>query len=474
MLPNLILIIIYILNIQTIFSQIVIPFETFKQNITPSDYPSTFMYSSFTNKIQTKIKIGTPYQEIFLRIKTLRIPTSINSIKMGTHNIIRFNQTNSSSYIPLHEKPYYYGELDFTNAIKSKEIIYFNNNLILKNFSFLLGIEDFNNHRESGVLGLGLQLPDSDHRVKDVSFIKQIKEKNLIKNYTFFIEYDKDNLNETSIGKIILGKFPHEYNKDKYNKKFFREFYAEIVLDSLGFKIKEAFYGKNKTFINMDFKALLAVEDNFIRGTKIFKTILLEKFFDKNIERRLCYESRFTYLDNNKYDFFYCEKKINLSYFENMEFIVDNFGISEEGDESYNNTNLVIELNYEDLFTEFDNKYYFMMYFPVKNYETDFFKFGKVLFQKYLLNFNLETKKIGFYLNEKKEEKKENIDDNGNEINKEKESNFIAWILVGILVLIVLGLIGFIFYINPCKKRTKRANELIDDNYTYDEGINQN
>ena len=459
-------------NIKSIFSQIIIPFNTFKENITPSYYPSTFMYSSFNNKIQTQIKIGTPYQEINLLIKTLRIPLSINSIRMGTYHIIRFNESNSSSFIPLHERPYYYGELDFTNAIKSKELIYFNKNLILNNFSFLLGIEDFYNHRESGVLGL--QLPDSDQRVKDISFIKQLKEKNLIKNYTFFIQYEKenenDNINDMSNGKIILGMFPHVYNKDKYNKKNFREFYAEIVGGSLGFKIKEAFYGKNNTSINRDFKAQLAVEDNYIRGTKIFKNILMEKFFNKNIDRRICFEARFTHIDNSLYEFFYCEKKLNLSEFENIKFIVDNFGISEEGNESYNTTNLIIELDYKDLFTEFDNKYYFLMYFPDNNYESTYFKFGKIIFQKYLLNFNLETKKIGFYLNEKKGEK----NDNDIEINKEKEGSLIAWILVGFLVLIVLVLIGFIIFINPCKKRTKRANELIDDNYTYEESVNTN
>ena len=336
----------------------------------------------------------------------------------------------------------------------------------------MLGIEDFYNHRESGVLGL--QLPDSDQRVKDISFIKQLKEKNLIKNYTFFIQYEKenenDNINDMSNGKIILGMFPHVYNKDKYNKKNFREFYAEIVGGSLGFKIKEAFYGKNNTSINRDFKAQLAVEDNYIRGTKIFKNILMEKFFNKNIDRRICFEARFTHIDNSLYEFFYCEKKLNLSEFENIKFIVDNFGISEEGNDSYNNTNLIIELNYKDLFTEFDNKYYFLMYFPDNNYESTYFKFGKIIFQKYLLNFNLETKKIGFYLNEKKGEK----NDNDIEINKEKEGSLIAWILVGFLVLIVLVLIGFIIFINPCKKRTKRANELIDDNYTYEESVNTN
>ena len=311
-------------------------------------------------------------------------------------------------------------------------------------------------------------MPDSDQRVKDVTFIKQLKERDLINNYTFFIEYEKDSFNESNKGNLILGMFPHEYNRDKYDIKKFKEFYAEIVGSTMGFKINQALYGNNDT-IDEDFKVQLAVEDNFIRGNKIFKEFLLDNFFNKYITKRICFESKFSYLDVTNSQFFYCKKKVNLSQFQNIKLIVDNFGINENDNDSNNNTNLIIELNYEDLFTEFDNKYYFLMYFPDNNYESTYFKLGKVLFQKYLINFNLETKKIGFYYNEKEGKK----DDNNDGYNEEKKENIAPWILVGILVFIVMILIGFIIYINPCKKRTKRANELIDDNYTYEEGINQ-
>ena len=461
--------IILFFKLNLIYSQIIIPFTTIKENITSSDYVSTFMYSSFNNKIITKIKIGNPSQEIPLRIKTLRVPLSINSIRMGTYKTILFNESNSSSYIPLHEKPYYYGELDFTNAIKSKEEINFGNNLILKNISFLLGIENNKGLRESGVLGLNL--PDSDHRVKDVTFIKQLKERDLINNYTFFIEYEKDSFNESNKGNLILGIFPHEYNKDKYDINKFKEFYAEIVGSTMGFKINQALYGNNNETIDEDFKVQLAVEDNFIRGNKIFKEFFLNNFFNKYITKRICFESKFSYLDETNSQFFYCEKKVNLSQFQNIKLIVDNFGINENDNDGNNNTNLIIELNYEDLFTEFDNKYYFLMYFPDNDYESTYFKLGKVLFQKYLINFNLETKKIGFYFSDKEGKEDNNNDNDG--YNEEKKENIIPWILVGILIFIVMILIGFIIYINPCKKRTKRANELIDDNYTYEEGINQ-
>ena len=464
--------IIFCFQLNILFSKIIIPFTTIKENITPSDYASTFMYYSFCSKIETKIKIGTPSQEIALRIKTLSIPILINSIQMGTYKIIRFNESDSSSYVALHNNPYSYGQPDFTKAVKSKELINFTNNLTLYNFSFLLGTDDYYNHRESGVLGLCLA--DLDHRVNDVGFIKQLKERDLIQNYSFFIEYNKSSLNEMISGNIIIGSFPHEYNPNKYKKENFKEFYAEMVRGSLGLKIKEAFYGN--TSINEDFKALLAIEDNFIRGTKIFKNKLIETFFGKYINNRKCTESKFSYLDNNNCEFFYCEKNINLSQFENITLIVDNFGINENDDDNLNNTHLIIELNYKELFTEFDNKYYFLMYFPDNDYESTYFKFGKIFFQKYLVNFNLETKKIGFYINNENEEEKNNEDNNkGNKEKKEEnDEKILPWVLVGILVVVVFILIWFIIYINPCRKRTKRANELIDDNYTYEEGINQN
>ena len=470
-------IIIIVLNFNSIFSYISIPFTTIKENITPSFYVSTFMTSSFYSKVETKIKIGTPSQELSLRIKTLSIQLSINSIQMGTYKITRFNESNSSTFINLEPNSYShnYGQPDFTFAMKSKDVINLENKLSLDNFTFLLGIEDYNINRESGVFGL--RIADLDHRVNDVSFIKQLKERNLIKNYTFFIQYEKDEFNQTNSGKIIIGTFPHEYDPKKYNQKYFREFYAEIVGSSMGFKIKKAFYGD--IFINEDFKAQLAIEDYFIRGTEKFKKILLEKFFQKNIDSGLCSFSSFDYMQDKQLGFFYCKTDLNLSEFKNIIFTVDNFGMSDEDKENFdlNNTHLIIELNYKDLFAEFDNKYYFLMYFPKRNYETDYFKFGKIIFQKYILNYNLETKKFGFYINEEKEDKNNNNKEKPNDENKnsdKKEENFVSWILVGILGFAVLVLIGYLIYINPCKKRSKRANELMDDNYTYEEGINQN
>ena len=168
---SLFVILLFILNLNSYLLKVVIPFITNKGNITSSTSPSTFMYFYFPNKIETLINVGTPYQKIVLRIKTLRIPLSINSVQMGTYEITRFNESKSSSFIPLSERPAYYGENDFNQAIKSKETLTFNNNnLILKNFTFLLGTDDRVYYKEAGVLGLNID--EFDWRVRDVGFIK--------------------------------------------------------------------------------------------------------------------------------------------------------------------------------------------------------------------------------------------------------------------------------------------------------------
>ena len=443
--------IIFLLKINLILSNIIIPFTTIKENIT-SDTPSTFMYFYFQNKIETLIKIGTPSQDIPLRIKTLRYPISINSVEMGTYKIIRFNQTESSSYISISERPSYFGEHDFTNALKSKDIIQFNNHsLILDNFTFLLGVVDMGYHKESGVLGL--KLPEFDWRILDVCFIKQIKERELIEKYMFFIKYNENDDN----GEVIFGSFPHEVYPNKYDVKKYDEFYATIVSNSLGFLISEALYGED--IIDTEFKVELAVEENLIRGTEAFKSFLKEKFFQKYIDRKICQSSVFSYLDNEKNEFFYCSKKLNLTDFKNIILPITD-------------SKITIVLDYKDLFIEYNDNYYFIIYFPTTTYSNTYFRLGKILFKKFTLSFNYENKKIGYYIkdeNENNDNKNiETTDDN----NKKTYYYLIPWIIVIVLIIIIALLSFYILYYKPWKNRSKRANELQDDNYSY-EGINE-
>ena len=447
------------IHIHLFLSTIIIPFNTISDNITAAE-PSTFMYFFFPNKIEVLIKIGTPSQEIALRIKTLRSPISINSVQMGNINIIRFNESNSSSFISISDKPQYFGENDFALALEAKEIITLNNNnndLILNNLKFLLGIKDNQYYKEGGVLGLNIA--EFDLRIKEVGFIKQLKERNFIKNYNFFIDYNQDNVN----GNLIIDGLPHSIYPEKFDKNRYVEFYAEIISNSLGLKANEAYFGN--VLIDCEFQMQLAVEQNFIRGSPAFKTVLMENFFKEKINRKICEKSIFGYLDSENKEFIYCSKELNLSEFNNISFTIAN-------------SDLKIELTYKDLFYEYKDKYYFMIYFPSQTYSY-YFILGKLLFQKYTLTFNHETKQIGYYKSNNDNDEETGKDEKQNKNNK-KEFNLkdyyylIPWIFVGILIIIIIILGLYIGYYKPCRNRAKRANELNDDNYSYEEKFNNN
>ena len=438
----------FLLKLKSIFLEITIPFTTIKENIT-TETPSTFMFFYFPNKIEALVNIGTPFQEIPLRIKTMRSPISINSVKMGTYKVIRFNESNSASYIPLTENSNYFGENDFNQAIKSKDIITFNNNsLILNNFTFCLGVRDNQYYKEGGVLGFNIA--EFDWRIKDVGFIKQLKERKLIKRYIYYIKYNENNED----GEVIIDALPHEINSKKFDENKYDKFLAENVSSTLGIKVKEAYYGE--TLVDCEFKVELAIEENFIRGTDIFKESLFENFFKDKITRKICQKSIFSYIDNENLEFFYCSRNLNIYDFKPIIL-------------SIYNSELKIELTFNDLFYIYGDNYYFLMYFPTKSYSNTYFRLGKFLFQKYTLIINHDSRMIGYYkTNNKGKNEKEKSIENNKKIDFKK---FIPWIIVGVLGFIVLLLIFYIIYYKPCKNRTKRANELIDDNYSY-EGIN--
>ena len=105
---------------------------------------------------------------------------------------------------------------------------------------------------------------------------------------------------------------------------------------------------------------------------------------------------------------------------------------------------------------ESNGYYYFKIIFDRYNYRI--WTFGKLFLKKYQLVFNHDSKMISYYINDKKEEGKNN-DDN---LYKIKNKNLI------IIILIIIGFISFIVgliigsYVYG-KKKKKKANEMKDE-----------
>ena len=165
----------------------------------------------------------------------------------------------------------------------------------------------------------------------------------------------------------------------------------------MGLKVNEAYYGD--TLFDCEFQVQLSVEQNFIRCSTALKTVLFDNFFKEKITRKICQSSIFSYLDSESKDFFYCNKKLNLSEFKNIYL-------------SLNNSELKIELTYKDLFYEYNDNYYFMIYFLKQTYSYSYsFILGKTFFQKYTITFNHDKKMIGYYK------------ENNNDINEDEGNN---------------------------------------------------
>ena len=422
-------IIITILHFYNIKNYIIIPFETQEDKIQSLSHNS-IMSTLFPNKIETKINVGTPYQEIPLRIKLLRYPISISSKSINFYKMIKFDEEKSSTYKSIDLRPNYYGYQDFQLAKKSKENFYLNEKITLKNLTFFLATYELDNYKESGVLGL--RIPDNDYRTLDVNFIKQLKERDLINSYYFFLRYKNE-----KEGELIIGILPHQYDQIHFNENNFVEFQGIIINYSLGLLFKEAKYG-NK-IIDKEFESELAIEDNFIRGNKAFQNVLFDDYFKQYFNRKICFNSSFDYVSFKKLEFYYCNKEINISEFQNISFTIKN-------------CDLEIQFEGKDLFFENGDYYYFLIYFPNIYYSSSSFRLGKPFFKKYLITFNQDTKMIGYY---------KNII-----INKNNIKNIYPWIITLICVFCMLLMGFYIFYYRPYKLRKKRANEL-DDDYEY-------
>jgi hypothetical protein len=106
---------------------------------------------------------------------------------------------------------------------------------------------------------------------------------------------------------------------------------------------------------------------------------------------------------------------------------------------------LVFEFNYNDLFDEYHNKFYFLVGFTRATH----WKIGKQFFKKYTVVFNQDKRTIGFYKNSK------------NNVNFSLK--LILLIILGIIIIFLLINLKYKKSLNLFKSKRIKANELEDD-----------
>ena len=276
-----------------------------------------------------------------------------------------------------------------------------------------------------------------------------LKKNELIKTENFhyrFYSQEEKKANGGYDSAIIIGEQPHEYDKNKYKEENYKRTNALDMVFEPGWilEFKNYYYLSNGTKINFRIGAIddlvkgwFWLDLDIIIGTKDYYNSIKRDYFDKYTEE--CKAKKIS-----KYNIFWCDKNLDTKnfptiYFHSLEY------------------NYTFEMTYKELFEIRGDKQYFLIVFDTQSHYP--WKLGRIFLQKYFLNFETDSKQIGFYNNYIPKESEE---------SKEKDDNNIwMWIIFG-LIIIAVGVGGF--FIGNCikkKNRKKRANELDDEDFEY-------
>ena len=201
---------------------------------------------------------------------------------------------------------------------------------------------------------------------------------------------------------------------------------------------------QNSTYIQFFY------ELGIVAAPQTFRNYINDNFFKSYNEKGICKEvlNLEKVASFKKYNYIECDKnRFDKKSFPGLKFFNSEMNIN-------------FELNYEDLFYEYENKIYFLVIFPVYEITVEYWLVGKPFIKKYKLFLDKDKKTVGLYLNYQ-----DYIDE---ELNGNKNTtSYIAVIIVLILVLIS-SLTAILYYFLVIKKpRKERMNELENIEFQY-------
>ena len=437
--------IIFFSFINLIFNYVIyLNFSSFNSN-NNNNTNKNIINNLLNTNINTEICIGDPKQcnKFLIDINFYAFFILSKDTKNIKNISNKFNQNLSETFsINSYENHYYspyfqYGtesyDLIHLKTIENEEIFMNDTDFLLVNE--LSSYEEVINKFEyfSGNIGLGI----FDYNELSCSFkinygfVYSLKKEKIIDNNIFFFKFDNEKKGKLFFGEKPHNLFPYEFKYENYIEKrassYFVTIHWVIEIDSMFFGYEN--FKNNLTYFLFD------VQNGMIRADGYFKEIVDRNFFNKEIKKGNCFEIIEDYI------YYYCNKKANFNNFKDLKFY----------SHSYNYT---FVFNKDELFYSYENKKYFLIYFPnSKDSKSNNWILGTIFLKKYLFVFNSDSKTIGFY-------KKEFS------INKIKNKNTILIIiLICISILILISLIYIIIFCLK-KERKKKAFELNED-YVY-------
>ena len=443
--------------------------ENVPNSVKKTEKTTEEIINSFLNmkhKVNT-LYTGTPKNllDFELSFDTYSLYMSSNKVNNNIIDIKKYDPSKSSTYEELKKESEISEYQKCSLCAFAKEKFYILENKNLSEFSginFVLGNKLANNSYDvSASIGLKPKKSTSSDLLED-NLIMQLKLQKYLLEYVFRIRYsNKKNKDIFNNGELIIGSYPHQYIPSVYDEKNFKYFYILTTKEKWEFSPSQIYYGMDKLIIPYNkYEIPINLNNIFIKGTQTLLSALRKSFFEELEKNGQCETYNVTNLL-----YFICNENINITKMENLVIDILN---------SFEHINITFTPN--DLFYKYKdkndtNKLLFLVCFS-DSYSI--WELGNIFIRKYQPVFNFDKKYIGFYneifSDQEDEYKKFPYDD---EDKKENNSVNVALIVAVIIVsLLLIGLAVFFYlFVKSRRFRTKRANELTDDDYMYESKI---
>ena len=437
----------------------------FQRNLSLKDTmePNITFKNLFYNQIYINLKIDSLNKEIPFYLYLQQFPIIIQSSNVSDSQVKGlYEESSSKTYQKLKESEYFVGG-DMERGILSKDIFNLNDNASsYLNFYLCKENKYYTHINEGGKIGFKLYAPHMES--PDASFIANLKLNNIIFSNIFSLKYNSDKNGEDT-GKFTIGAYPHLYDKNHYKEEYLIKDNAEKGYSNIDWIYYFDEVKVNDELIEEKRQAFFYYEIGFIVGTKEFfdyiQNLEAWKYYFENTTK--CHQTKFEIDDmeikefqqklKGNYMAYYCDKDVDI---ENLNISYISF--------IKKNMNYTFYINASDVWFEKGNYKYFMI--VQKPFYNDLWLFGKPFFKKYNMIFEYDNKQIGLYI----KTFDDNDDNDDNDSNDKKNGIKTLYIIVFVGLLIIIVILSFAL-IRFCMKfpRKKRANELLDDSYEYEE-----
>ena len=393
-----------------------------------SDDDEELSMNILENKMYCNINVGN--QKIPFQIS---FDKELTFIMNDNYTFSKYSKSNSKTFKMKNNSPnsYIFDNIRFgINSSENFKLINEDDDEIeVTDMPFILGTykEEKNSFNYPAQLGLKKKTYSNPCIF---NFLEELKKKDIINSEVFFFKFD-----DKEGGELILGEYPHEFDKNYDSKYLIQSSSLEIGTSYNWFlHFNYLFIGENKIDMQKMSSELTPEKGMIILNLQMEK-IIYDNYFKDWVSQKNCVR-----LKLKSYINYVCQDNININNFPNVTF-------------RHQGMEYDFILEPKDLFYHYYDRYFFLISFR----DSFYIHLGKPFFKKFNLIFNQDSKQLAMYT-----------------FYEENKNNEIKSVVVPTVLIIIFSTIVVIFVVLlfRYKLKKKKLNE-IEENFDYSPNPNK-